>query len=188
MSTNDREVLDRRARLLARPRLGGMHAEATTPFAMFQRAGVRYAIHPRFVFEVSRVLAPTPLPLSEPHWLGISSLHGELLAIVDLAVLLGQELSGPEAQGNEAEHDPDLAERRSSLVLVMGTERREFGLRVDAVLEAKPISEELARTPAGDPAGQLLLGTTEEGVRVLRGEALLSDPRLTIQANLTSEA
>jgi purine-binding chemotaxis protein CheW len=187
MSDDERAILEQRARALARPREAGRHTRASTPFAMFERAGVTYALDSRFVFEVSRVLAPTPLPLSEPHWLGITSLHGELLALVDLAVLLGHATSTA-TEGELGEQDPELADRRSWLVLVVGTDRREFGLRVDVVLEARPLSERLARAPASDPTSQLLVGTTAEDVRVLRGEALLSDPRLYMKANLSSEA
>jgi len=205
----DRALLEQRARALARPRTSarGVRTEAgATPhdleargsaarssesseptpfFAVFARAGVHYAIHPRFVFEVARVLAPTPLPLAAAHWLGVSSLHGELLALADLALLFGH--GAPPALRESVGYDASAAERRSSLVLVLGSERRELGLLIDQVLEARPLLDALTRVPAGDPASQLLLGTSEENVRVLRGEALLSDPRLSIQATHSSE-
>jgi purine-binding chemotaxis protein CheW len=185
----DRDLLEQRAAQLARPRaaLKDKRAqEASAPFAIFERAGVRYAIHPHFVFEVSRVLAPTPLPMAAPHWLGVSSLHGELIALVDLAVLFGHGGGAPLSES--VGHDAQAAERRSSLVLVLGSERRELGLLIDRVHEAKPLLETLTRVPAGDVASQLLHGTTDDNVRVLHGEALLADPRLTIQANHPSEA
>lgn len=184
--TSDRDILEQRSRLLARPRRDAEDGSAATPFAVFERAGVRFAIHPRFVFEVSRVLAPTPLPMAPAHWLGVSSLHGELLALADLAVLLDPSAArpAPAHPTRAATH----AEGHAVLVLVLGTDRRELGLLVDDVHEAKPLGERLMHLPAGDPAAQLVLGSTADGIRVLRGEALLSDPRLFIQANHSSEA
>jgi len=184
----DRDLLTQRAAQLARPHaaVDASAREARAPFAIFERSGVRYAIHPRFVFEVSRVLAPTPLPLAAPHWVGVSSLHGELLAVADLAVMLGH--GAPQPLGESVGHDADAAERRSSLVLVLGGARRELALLIDRVHEARPLLETLTRVPAGESASQLLAGTTGDDVRVLRGDALLADPRLTIQANQSSEA
>lgn len=184
----DRDLLAQRAAQLARPRAAADASarEARAPFAIFERSGVRYALHPHFVFEVSRVLSPTPLPLAEPHWLGVSSLHGELLAVVDLAVLFGH--GAPPPLGESVGHDAYAAERRSSLVLVLGSERRELALLIDRVHEARPLLEALTPVPAGEAVSKLLVGTTDDNVRVLRGDALLLDPRLTIQANQSSEA
>src|SRR5262245_3959760 len=85
-----RTRLAERARELAKPRVERRLEERA--LAVFERAGTRYAIEPRFVFEVARAPSPTPLPRSAAHWLGLTSLHGELMAVADLPALLGREL------------------------------------------------------------------------------------------------
>jgi chemotaxis signal transduction protein len=87
--SDEQKILEERARALARPRRTQREERGT--LAVFERHGVRYAIAPRFVYEVARAPWPTALPRSERHWLGVTSLHGELLAVADLAVLLGAD-------------------------------------------------------------------------------------------------
>jgi hypothetical protein len=66
-------------------------------------------------------------------------------------------------------------------VLVLGAEARELALVIDAVLE--PISADVARDapPHGDV--HLIEGVTQDGLRVVRGEVLLSDPRLIVNSS-----
>ncbi len=160
--SHERQILEERARLLARPRT---EATSRTSFAAFERGGVRYAIDPRFVFEVARAPRATALPRSDPHWLGITSLHGELIAVADLAVLLGAERSS--------------STHEDALLLVLGTETRELAFEIDAVLE--PVSADVHRDRSPhDAVSHLIEGVTEDGLRVVRGDQLLSDPRLTM--------
>ncbi|HEX5661570.1 MAG TPA: chemotaxis protein CheW [Polyangiales bacterium] len=165
--SDEHQILEQRARTLARPR--STLAERST-LAVFERAGVRYAIDPRFVYEVARAPRPTALPRSERHWLGVTSLHGELIAVADLPVLLGDDA---------ATHAEE-----STLLLVLGVEARELAIEVDAVLE--PVRADVPRhePPHTDAASSLIEGVTEDGLRVVRGERLLSDPRLTVNSSL----
>jgi chemotaxis signal transduction protein len=176
----DHAVLAERARALARPH---RQAQREQRYTLFERCGIQYAIEPQFVFELARVLAATPLPRAAPHWLGVTSLHGELLAVADLSVLLGGS-NRERAQRAEGDSDGDEhAEADPRLVLVLGGERRELALLIDAALEATVLSHELSAVPPSDDSGaQLVLGTTREGIRVVAGEALLADPRLFLQA------
>ena len=121
---SQRAVLEQRAQALARPRKE-QHALAddARALALFERGGNVYGIARAAVFEVARVLPPTPLPRSPRYWLGVTSLHGELLALVDLPVLLGgaaAEASVPVAIDDES--DDEAVD--GLLVLVLGTGRR----------------------------------------------------------------
>ncbi|MDB4972660.1 MAG: putative chemotaxis protein CheW [Myxococcaceae bacterium] len=181
----EREILAARARALSLPRDRGGR-ELGEKYALFERSGVRYAIAPRYVFAIAHVLAPTPLPGAAPHWCGVTSSRGELLAVFDLALLLsGGERQVPGADAAALEHDTS-----QRLVMVLGVERRELGVVIDSVLDSRALaleSSELARAPAGDSSAQLVLGTMRDGTRVVRGDVLLADPRLFIQANHSAE-
>jgi chemotaxis signal transduction protein len=179
----DRETLAVRARELARPR-SEHQAQQIEKYALFERAGVRYAIESRFVFAVSHMLTPTPLPGAAPYWAGVSSVHGELLALVDLGVLLANGSDQAPIHG-DAELDD---EARTHLVLVLGTDKRELGLLIDAVLDTQSLSLDIARAASGDAAAQLMVGTTRDGTQLVRGDALLADPRLYIQENHFTES
>lgn len=172
-AADERVVLEERARLLARPRVEFEARRAS--LAVFERLGVRYAIDPRYVIEVARAPRATALPKSEPHWLGVTSLHGELIAVADLPVLLGIP-GAPAPEATEEHH-------QLTLLLVLGTDGRELGLEIDSVLEPVRAPDALARPPHADAASSLIDGITEDGLRVVRGELLLSDPRLFVQTS-----
>ena len=66
-------------------------------FIAFVAGGTTYAIDSQMVSEVMRDLYPTELP-NTPEWLlGIANLRSEIVTVVDLRRLLGDE-SGPERE------------------------------------------------------------------------------------------
>ena len=170
-----RSLLERRAEALARERARAQ-SEART-YALFERAGETHAVEMRYVIEVARVPEPTPLPLSPAHWLGVTTLHGELLAVADLPPLLSEDAA------------PGAASRGVDplLVLVLGIERAEFALAID-LLRDLGRREEPQRQTAGSSTSALVVGALSDGARVLDGSALLADPRLTIAPNHTTHA
>jgi chemotaxis signal transduction protein len=174
----ERGVLQQRATALARVRSEALPEQQA--YALFERAGARHVIEKRFIVEVARVPPPTPIPLSPAHWLGVSSLHGELLAVADLTPLLEE---GARASASGASAD---ALDEPLLVLVLGLERREFALAIDMLLDLGSASVVLSRHAGGPSASPLVLGALSDGAAVLDGSALLCDPRLTIQAPLST--
>lgn len=166
-----RAVLQRRAELLAVMREKAEHAGLSV--ALFARRGTHYAIDARYVREVAHVIAPTALPLTADHWLGISSLHGELLGIIDLSRLLADT---PDRGPVATEIDDDTR----VLVIVIGKERGELGLLIDEVLESRTLGDDLipVGTHESGATRGLVGGATADGVRLLVAEALLGDPRL----------
>jgi chemotaxis signal transduction protein len=176
MNTNAEEelrILEQRARSLARPRA---ISDARATLAVFERLGVRYGIDPRYVFEVARAPRPTALPKSERHWLGVTSLHGELIAIADLPVLLGSD------------HASTASEHETVMLLVLGDQARELAIEIDCVLEPVSTVDQLAQQPHADAASSLIEGITEDGLRVVRGDLLLADPRLFVQSSSANES
>ena len=174
----DQSVLRERARVLAQPRARrDVRTLSTQACAIFERHGIAYAIDASYVRQVVRVLAPTPLPLTDPCWRGLTSLHGELLGIVDLPLLL--DATGEAARG-ERSADGELI-LRTQLVMVIGRERDELGLVIDALLQARALADDVVPLSGteGSVATALLTGATPDGVRVVRIESLLADSRLS---------
>ena len=166
MPDRDRAVLDSRARQLARVAEEPPRAGDVLELVGFVLAGERYGIESRYVREVARLSRFTPVPGTPPHVLGITSLRGEILALFDLRPLLGVVAEGVTDLGR---------------IVVLGEHRREFGLLADFASEVLhvPVAS-LAQTQA--LWGRACVrGVSPDGVIVLSGEALLNDPRLTIE-------
>ncbi len=130
----------------------------------------RYGIPYRWLDEIVRPRGITPVPGTPPFVAGVTPRHGQWLAVLDLARLLGIESS---------EEDAD-----TRLVMVSAAGYR-VGLRVAEVIgndhyrveTLGPVLSGTGNTPwiSGVHAGKLAM---------LDLEALLSDPRIRIEEHL----
>ena len=167
MADTRREVLEERARQLARVPEEPARAGEVLELVGFVLAGERYAIESRFVREVARLTRFTPVPGTPDFVLGITNLRGEILALFDLRHLLGIVTEGVTDLGR---------------IVVLGEHRREFGLLADAASEILYLSGASLAQTATPWARAYLRGVGPDGLVVLSGVALLNDPRLTIDA------
>jgi purine-binding chemotaxis protein CheW len=105
------------------------------------------------------------VPGTPPFVLGVTNLRGEILALFDLRSLLGIVAEGVTDLGR---------------IVVLGESRREFGFLADVASEvlSVPVAS-LAQTQTAWGRAYVR-GVTPDGLIVLSGEALLKDPRLTI--------
>ncbi len=152
-------ILEERARRLARPATPASVGERldTVTFAL---ANEIYGIESRYVLQVFRLLDLVPLPGAEPPVIGVTTWRGDLLTILDLRTVLGL---------------PVAALNDLSRVIVLGTERPEFGVLADAVLElvSLPVTE-VRVTPDGlGPKQDYVRGVTADAVLVLDAGKLL---------------
>ena len=165
MASGNREVLDARARQLARVAKEPARAGEVLELVVFWLAGECYGIESRFVREVARLTRFTPLPGTPPYVLGVTSLRGEILALFDLRHLMGIVAGGV----------TDLCR-----IVVLGEHRCEFGLLADFATEMLQVPAKSLTPPEAGWGRACVRGVSPDGVIVLSGEALLSDPRLTI--------
>ena len=166
MSEGRREILDARARLLARVPDEPPRAGELLELVVFVLGGERYGIESRFVREVARLTRFTPVPGTPPFVLGVTNLRGEILALFDLRHLLGIAVQGVTDLGR---------------IVVMGEHRREFGLLADAASEILSVPGASLAQPETAWGRTYVRGVSRDGVIVLSGEALLNDPQLTIE-------
>lgn len=159
MASPENELLEARARALARPPAApaGDSIEVVT----FMLAGETYAIESRYVLEVFRLTDLTRLPGAEAPIFGIAAWRGELLTILDLRPVLGLSAAALDDLGR---------------VLVLGKDEAAFGVLADAVQDLIAVPRSTVREPADGVAlrREYLQGVTGEAVIVLAAEKLLA--------------
>jgi purine-binding chemotaxis protein CheW len=125
----------RRAIRLAEGQAGHAPESAGVPVLIFRIGRERYAIELQEVAETLPFARCTPVPGSQPQFLGMIALRGELRAVLDLSRLL--ELSENEQSD-------------SGFVLMLRRQGREIGLKVDSIEEVREIRpEELSASGQG---------------------------------------
>lgn len=172
-SPNDERLLRERARALALPAPTLGLEQSTEQLLLFTRGDGRYALDIKYVRELTPLPEYAELPFAPPACLGLAALRGDLLALFDLAALTAN--NGTEKQGAAP----------PSLMLLCGEPARELALAVDEALEL--ITQGPILRPPEDQKGPVL-GYDERGFLVLDGEALLNDPRLTIDPQTSENA
>jgi purine-binding chemotaxis protein CheW len=163
-----REVLDGRARALARIPARVPDAAEVLEVATFSLDDERYAIETRHVRRVARLGGLVPIPGAPAALAGVINSGGEILAVFDLRVLFGKAGKGPAEQTH---------------VIVLGGDRDELGIVTDDVHEVLSlgIGEVLDSPVAPEGLGRhAVRGVTERALIVLDGAALLLDDRLVI--------
>lgn len=169
-SKSERDVLDSRAESLAAPLIDEPLASEFIELLSFRSGSDRLAIETRFVCEVLRNVEITPLPGNHGPLVGITNLRGEVLAVMSLVPLF---------QSDGAE--PDLS---CKWVIVVGTDRAQFGIAVGSVSEVAAIPINAILDPSRQTQiseSNLVRGVTEDAVVILDGQAVLDDPRLVIE-------
>jgi chemotaxis signal transduction protein len=152
--------LTERARRLARPAVE-VATVPTVDLVGFSTGNERFAVATEFVFRLERIERIAPLPDAERHFAGIANFHGQLVPLVDLGLLLG----------SAACENPAFA-------VVLGDARADVGLLAETLQDMNPEPLDAFGTPAPPPR-PVVHHITSDGVAVIDGAALLTDPRLT---------
>jgi chemotaxis signal transduction protein len=155
------KLLRERARLLALPAPTLGVGDTQAELLVFVRGEARYAIDVQFVRELLPLSEYATVPFAPPACLGLAAARGELLAVFDLAAF---ERAGPPSEP-------------PGLMILCGDPARELALAVDEAIDL--VAKGPLLKPPVDHEGPVV-GLDERGFLVLDGEALLSDPRLTI--------
>ena len=163
------DVLAERARHYALPLAQIGHAGVDV--ICFSSGGERFALEARHVLRVAPLPTVARLPGTRACMLGLASVRGAMLTIVDLGQLLGSP--APATRG---------------YVVVVGRGHPDLGLVADE-------SPELAAIPAGAPARDgtvahdgtapaLIARILPDGRALVDGDALLDDRRLFVENSL----
>jgi purine-binding chemotaxis protein CheW len=161
-------VLQSRARKLAVVPEQAPDTSEILEVMTFTMAQERFAIETRYVREVTTPSGITPLPGSPPFLAGMTNLRGKITAVIDLKVFFAIE-----------EKDEQLGTQ----IMVLGRDRVDFGMRVEAIDQVTTIRIDEILKPPGSISGasrDFLRGVTADAQLVLDGEALLADGRLYV--------
>ena len=127
----------------------------------------RFAIDIDVVRRVARLPHLTPVPGAPRHFAGVANLRGNLVPIVDLALLLGG------APAHDADH-----------IVAIGHSRDDIGILASTVtgIEAVPCETVTAAAAGQRQDARTVHRILPDGRALIDGAALLADPRLTAGA------
>ncbi len=167
----DAAVLQARARALAAARVEAAPS-AQLELVVFRWSDERYALPSTHVLRVVVVEDVTRVPGAPAVVRGIVRHEGEVLPLFDPRALLGVASAAEATRGE---------------ILVLGDERPDLGLLVDAVVGITAIATDALKPAPGGGEGARrpwVQGVTTEGLIVLDPEAVLADPRLAVGERL----
>lgn len=167
-SLTPEEILTQRARELATPLVMENPDDAGIEVLEFLLSGERYAIALEYIREVALLREITYLPGTPPFILGIISLHGSVLSIVDLRTVLGMPPKG-------------LSDYNR--IIVLSGENMTFGVLADAIISTRTIQTGTISRPPPTVTGvgaAYLTGILPGPLMVIDALAMLSDPRMVV--------
>jgi len=157
------KLLNERAALLAR-RERVLDESALLPHVAFQAAGEQFAVPLRYVVYASRLRHLTPIPGGPPYLLGICSLSGHLVSVLDVATFLSLRQRGL--------HDV-------ACCLVVTLDGRELGLCAERLLGIEDIpASAISPWLSGHAAIPQVATIDKQRLLILDLPQLFLDPRL----------
>jgi purine-binding chemotaxis protein CheW len=163
-----REVMEERARLLARVPPRVPDASEVLELVTFRLGNEKYGLETQHIKEVVRFTDFTPVPGAPDFLVGLINLRGDILAVFDLRRFCNVDLR-PATEATR--------------VLVLGGEQAEFGILADAVEEVVTVRTEHVHEPPGSVTGvgrDYLRGVTNEALLIFDGASLLQSARLFV--------
>jgi purine-binding chemotaxis protein CheW len=158
-------ILAERARALAAPLQSEDRVE-TVGAVLVAVSENRYALELGHVLAIERGVELTPVPGVPRFWSGIANVRGTLYPILDLGRYLGATASHPATE---------------RMVVLVGGAGLEIGLLVDEVLDVTWLrADALGPSPGAARGRTVVQGVTSDLVALLDLEALLSDPDLAV--------
>jgi purine-binding chemotaxis protein CheW len=162
------QILRDRAKQLAIPILDDTPDEDGVEVLEFLLSGERYAVPMEYVKEVALLREITPLPGTPRFILGIISLRGSIISIVDLRHILGL---------------PSRGLTDYNRVIVMQGEKMSFGVLADAIVMTRSIATGAINRPPPTVSGtgaSYLTGVLPGPLMVIDARAMLTDPKMVV--------
>src|ERR1700712_3030428 len=165
----DRDILEARARRLARRVAGDDGATFGVEVLGFTVGRERYAIESRFVFAVVQLVDLVPLPGAKAPVVGLTRWRGDVLTALDLRRVVGGAPGALDDLGR---------------VIVMGQTSPEFGVLadiLDGLLLVDPSALHALRSDRNVEIPGLIRGVTSEAVHVLDAAVLIAHQMSGVQ-------
>lgn len=161
-----RSVLKKRAESLAAPPMDEQEYEGIQA-VVFTLGGERFAFESAYLSEVCPATEIVPVPCTPPFVLGIVSLRGEMVSIIDLRKFF--EL-------------PDRGISDMNRLMVLSSGMMRFGVLADTVEGVRVLkAEELKKLPTlSGVREEYLVGVSPLGITVLDAGKLLADKSIIV--------
>ncbi len=170
-----RAILADRATKLARTYEGAVEQERLVQLIVFGRRDLRYAVELRYLSEIRPLTSLTRVPGVPDHFPGVIQLRGEIVAVLDIAVLFG----GPRASDDGESFAVVVAWGDIAAALYADT--------VDDVLDLPPGHIHPPLSTFTHSRERYIRGLTEDGLAILDVERLLGDEWLRVNHEPTEE-
>jgi len=164
-----KRVLKARAKALAAEPKEPEGGNESIEVVAFLLAHENYAIESSFVREVYPLKALTPLPGTPPFVLGVTSVRGQILSVLDLKKFFDLPEKG-------------LTDLNKVIIVRAGS--MEFGILADAILGTRSISLAQIQPPLPTLTGiraDYLRGVTKDRLVVLDAARVVADRRIIVQ-------
>jgi purine-binding chemotaxis protein CheW len=168
VTSDERQLLRARARVLARPRERAAAANVSLEVLEFRLGRECYALETRHVREVYPLKDLTPLPCTPPFLLGIVNVRGRIMPVIDIKKFFDLPDTGL----------TDL----HRIILVRGNDL-ELGFLADIAVGVRTIPVDSLQTSLPTLTGiraDYLKGVTAERLVVLDVDRILADPKITV--------
>jgi len=162
------DILAQRARELASPINEEQQDTSEIEVLEFLLSGEHYAIGMDHIREVALLKEITYLPGTPQFILGIISLHGSILSIIDLRTVLGM---------------PPRGLTDFNRIIVLSGDEMTFGVLADAIVRTRMIrTDQISRPPPtiSGPGAAYLTGVLPGPLMIINADILLSDPAMVI--------
>ena len=169
-----KRILKTRAKALARESEDQKPLDDSVDVVTFALAYESYAVESSYVREVYPLKDLTPLPGTPPFVLGVTSVRGQILPVVDLKKFF------------------DLPERGLTdlnKVIIVRADSMEFGILADAILGTRSIPLAQIQPPLPTLTGirsDYLRGVTPDRLVVLDAARIVSDERIIVHEEAES--
>ena len=163
-----RQILQERAKALAREPEKENGQEGLIDVVEFRLAHERYAIESAHIREVYRMKEITPVPCTPPFVLGIINVRGQILSVIDIKRLFDLPEEGL----------TDL-----NKVIIVHSDEMELGILADVVVGARPIAREDIQPPLPTLTGigaDYLRGVTQGNLVILDVARILADEAIVV--------
>jgi purine-binding chemotaxis protein CheW len=162
-------ILTARAKTLAREQVREQRLEQSVEVVEFLLAHERYAVDAALVREVFPLREITPLPATPAFVLGIISVRGQIVSIIDLKQFFDLPQSGLTGFNK---------------VIILRDVSMELGLLADAVVGVHRVPLANIQPPLPTLMGiraEYLRGVTEQRLVMLDAARILADPRIIVR-------
>jgi purine-binding chemotaxis protein CheW len=168
-----RKILKTRAKALGHESRGREEPEEYIEVVEFLLANEKYGIQSNYVRETYPLKELTPLPCTPPFVLGIISVRGQILSVIDIKKFF------------------DLPEKGLgdlNKVIIIHNGKMEFGILADVILGTRliPVNEIQPSLPTlTGIRAEYLKGVAKDRLVILDGEKLLADKKLIVHQEVT---